>query len=1785
MRRVVLWPVLSLSLAWLAPAVAQAGGPALPTGGAVTAGTAQIGAPVGGALTITQTSSRAVIDWSSFSIGAGGQVAFANGSGATLNRVMGPAPSTLDGLLTATGSVYLINPAGVIVGKGGVVKTGGSFVASTLNLTDQAFMAGGDLTLSGASSASVVNLGQIDSLGGDVVLVARTVDNEGQIDAAQGDAGLLAGSAVELRDQALDGGRFVVSVGGAGTSVSNSGAIQAAVAELRANGGNVYALAGNTSGIISATGVRSDQGQVFLTAEDGGLSLDGVIQARGPGGAGGAIETSASTVTIGAARIDAGAGGTWTLDPDDLTIDQTAATTLASSLNAGTNVVQQTTASGSGGYGDIFVSPNVALAWTTAASLTLSAYRNISIGAGAQIASSGAGAVTLQADNTGTGFGAISFGPGARITTAGPVSLFYDPSVNPAGSGVNPWSYVDPSENYAPYVSGGGTLTAYMLVNSLPDLQDMQNNLSGTYALGADIAADATHGWSTGGPIASGFTPIGSYATPFTGVLNGQGHFINNMLIYQPTGQFVGLFGATYAATIENLTLANGSTTGLFATGGLIGYANGGTITNVVATTPIYGGTGAQYVGGLIGYDLGVVITSVGLDSPIVVGDGADAVGGFAGLTQYSDISLSSAAGTVTAGMHATNIGGFVGQAVTTTIKASYDDGAVTTGPLALNVGGLIGQMSGGEVDQTSADRPVSVSGPYLSVNIGGLIGLVASGQVLDSHASEVVDTETGAGSYDSVDVGGLVGANDGVIFNSYATGSVLGVSAVGGLVGDNEGSIGLSYATGTVQVGATDEFSYSVGGLVGYNTGSIGRSYATGSVYGASTYGSTYVGGLVGEDQGGQISGDYATGVVYSGGSFFSQLQFGGAGGLVGYGLNDSIDQSYATGAVTGVAGIGGLVGYAQAASVTRDYATGAVSGGGGPYTRIGGLVGYASATTISDDYATGLVTTGEAQAAGGLVGWADGGQITYAYATGAVEGAGSLYIGGLVGYADGGTIQQAYATGAVTGDVGATGGLLGGASSETITAAYWDLQTTGQSTSAGGQGLPTPDFFDTADLPGFSFGTTPDSDGWVIVDGDGSLNNGGGAAGGTRPILLLEYSTTIVNAHQLQLMALVPSGAYGLSADIDASATNGAADPSGLWSAAGFVPVGSYAAPFTGQLDGLDHTINGLTIDRPSGQFQGLFGSTYAATVENLTLTNASVTGDYVVGAVVGYDNGGTFDNVQSVAGQVQGGAGAADVGGLIGYALGTTLTAPTASGAVTAGAGAEDIGGLIGQSAYGLTQNATVSVNVTVGPGSAWIGGLVGEAGSTTIFDSTASGSVTVGYGSTGIGGLVGWAHGSSQIDAGRAMGTVQQAVDLNMLNDPGTSDLGGLVGEASGSVSILGGEASGSVDGGGVYSVNIGGLVGLLSGGGVSSAIATGSVDGATNVGGLVGQAQGAGVYDSIAEGNVFGLGPATMHATNGSQNIGGLVGWMDGGVLGGGQASGSVTGGAASAAVGGLVGAARSVNVMDSLATGPVSGFEEVGGLVGDLYAGEISYSTAKGATSGVGVGDADLGGLAGDAHAGAAIFGSFAIGAVTGGAQTAYAGGLVGQLEDSEVTLSAASGSVTVGASSQYVGGLIGDLDISTGSNFVSSSFALGPVTAGANSYSLGGLAGGATGSTITGAYAMGSVTGGAGSSQVGGLVGAIVDTSLDQTYAVGAVSGGSTVGGLVGTSLGSTVTASYWDLQTTGQSASAGGSGLLTAVFLATLPPGFTPSAWGQIPGVTYPYLPQLPPGVVPGS
>ncbi|MBK4738106.1 YDG domain-containing protein [Noviherbaspirillum pedocola] len=366
---------------------------ALPTGGNVVAGQANI-AQAGSGMTITQSSSRAAIEWQGFSIGQGNTVNFVQPSrdAVTLNRVLGPDASTIQGALQANGQVFLVNPNGILFSPSAQVNVGG-LVASTLQISNEDFLAG-RYQFSGNSSNAVVNQGNLQAAsGGNIALIAAKVSNTGTIAADAGNALLGAGSQV-----LLDFGgpvKLQVQAGALDALIENGGAI-------RADGGTVYLsakaageLAGtviNNTGIVQArTLATGEQGQIVLLGdmERGSIHVGGTLDASAPrGGNGGAIETSAATVNIDPAAVVTtlapnGVTGQWLIDPYNVTIAASGGNitgaALATQLNT-TNVTIDTSSnaySSVSGVGDITVSDAIAKTGAVDTTLTLRADHNI----------------------------------------------------------------------------------------------------------------------------------------------------------------------------------------------------------------------------------------------------------------------------------------------------------------------------------------------------------------------------------------------------------------------------------------------------------------------------------------------------------------------------------------------------------------------------------------------------------------------------------------------------------------------------------------------------------------------------------------------------------------------------------------------------------------------------------------------------------------------------------------------------------------------------------------------------------------------------------------------------------------------------------------------------------------------------------------------------------------------------------------------------------------------------------------------------------------------------------------------------------------------------------------------------------------------------------------------------------------------------------------------------------------------------------------------------------------
>ena len=764
----------------LAPAVHAQTATTLPEQGVFAAGSGSIGPAVNGALTVTQTSNRGVIDWRSFSIGANGSVLIQNGAGATLNRVTGGDLSRIDGLLKATGSVYLINPNGIIVGSGGQVLIGGSFVASTRDIADGAFMAGGAMTAAGTGAGTVVNRGAIVARDGDVVLIGRSVANEGSIDAANGTAALATANTVLLTTIGGPAGIYVAPDTSADGSVTQSGRIAAAAAALKAAGGDIYTLAGNRSGLIAATGTATIDGQVWLTAPNGTVSVGGAVTAinhDGSGGSivasgktvavgaastlsargtrggsvlvgvssvggsdlaertsvadgatilaggpvgGGLVETSGHHVAIGAATIAADKGGTWHVDPVDLTIDAAAAGTIAASLDTGTNVVEQTSASGasgagtqSAGNGDLTVAS--AISWTGSGTLTLDAYHDLNlnaaitggggligtaghaIGVGASVAASsvaltaGTGALTLS--------GTIGATNGITLTTGG--AFIDNAGAGALSAGSGRWLVYSASPTTD--VDGGLTPDFYQYA-AAPGTAAAASGNGRLFALAPSLAVTlaGTVAKTYNGTTAASF---GSAAS-VTGLVNADSAAVTGSYADKNAGTGIGVTASAIAVTHNGVSVYGyaGTTPSVTAAIGEIDRAQL-TATIVGTPTKTYNGT-----------------TTATLSSTNYAITGF-AAGESASVNQASSVGYDSAdagARTVTAGLGATNFVAASGTALFNYLLPTTATGAGRIDQAPLLITGVL--ATGKTYDRTTSDP--------LDVGSAGLYGIIGSDSV-----------------------------------------------------------------------------------------------------------------------------------------------------------------------------------------------------------------------------------------------------------------------------------------------------------------------------------------------------------------------------------------------------------------------------------------------------------------------------------------------------------------------------------------------------------------------------------------------------------------------------------------------------------------------------------------------------------------------------------------------------------------------------------------------------------------------------------------------------------------------------------------------------------------------------------------------------------------------------------------------------------------------------------------------------------------------------------------------
>jgi filamentous hemagglutinin family protein len=1063
-----------------APGWAQVSGV---TGGSVVAGQATIANTAPGQVTVTQSTQRGVIDWRSFSIGAGERVDFVQPgvSSITLNRVTGPDPSVIAGRLNANGQLILVNGAGVVFANGAQINAAG-LVASTTNVSDtQRFMQGGTVVFDRPSSnanAGVSNAGTITVReGGLVGLAGQTASNSGTINARLGQV-TLAGAETFTVDLAGDG-LINFQVGNPVTRQPLDGQ------------GNKRPLVAN-SGTINADG-----GTVTLTARAARGVVDGVVNAGGTINAR-AVRDEGGIVVFGA--DDATVNVTGTVDVSAAGKTQRGGQVLATTARGTINVAStaRIDASGGSGGGTVLIGGGKQGQGPVATARNTNVAKGATIRADATERGTG-GTVVIWADNATVFAGSISAtggprgGDGGFVEVSGKTYLDFTGAVDlRASGGVVGTLLLDPSDIT---IQNGGsddtsetggdpnTITgksdasilrvsvleaALAKANVIVDASGGSGNGTGSITLSDNVASDF------GGLTLKAITDITLNANIRLGAGNGTGV----LTLISTTGNVAGAGGGIKAAAVNlsvggNVTLTNAGNT--FAE--LVGTV-GGSVTVSSANSLTIGNSPTTGLSGLSAATA-LSVTTTGANSNLTVGG---TVSG-AGVTLVAAKNLSGA-GAIAAG------------AGSVALTASGSGGINLSG--AITGASLVAKSANGGVTLNGTDNVFNsftaasaVGGNVTVVHKGALaVNAIDVGSSTASFTTNTGGNLTLAGTLDAT--GGVTLAAAGTlavnaaINTAGATVTLSGTSITQSAAGSVTASALAVTATGDVDLtqatSAVATFAAAAGGNVGFRES---NGFDVGAI--------------------GAINGVTAAGNVrFQAGGTISQSQPISAAGLGVATTAGSITLTETGNSVTTfAASSAGGVTFAQ---------TGAVDVGSvGAVGSLPALAGITATTNVALT-SGGTISQTQAIAASGIAATSTGGDVALDGATNTASNV-ALAATGNAAYKASGTITVTDVAGLSGVVVSGTTTLITTGAASGITQAK-PIETATLAVSTGGSGTIT------LTNGGNRIGTLISAVGGIgtgattVVDGDGGLNVGPITAGGPLSLTTSGGALVVVGA-----------------------------------------------------------------------------------------------------------------------------------------------------------------------------------------------------------------------------------------------------------------------------------------------------------------------------------------------------------------------------------------------------------------------------------------------------------------------------------------------------------------------------------------------------------------------------------------------------------------------------------------------------------------------------------------------
>jgi len=499
-----------------------------PLGPNVVGGTATVTGTGTANVTVNQTTQNAIINWRTFNIGVGEQTRFIqpNATAMTLNRVTGAmGPTSIYGNITANGRIFIVNPDGILIGRGATINTAG-FLATTHDISNADFMANRlNFNISGRPDASVVNEGLITATNaGFAALVAPGVRNSGTITARFGRIGLAAANGFSLdlygdqlitlnvNDTIAHQVRDVATGLPLSALVKNDGV-------LKANGGRVELTAAaartvvdsviNTSGVIEARTIGRRDGKIVLGAataatKPAGLpqqtvKVSGKLSVASKKNKAGTIQITGENIEVTNATLDATGylGGGIVLIGGDIGGGHVAAAVAAipqARLQAGPvprattvtidgSTVINASATGVGNAGKVVV-------WADGSTTF----------AGTILARGGplGGSVVAGSYDNISGNTVATGGIGGFVEVSGKQSLTFSGLVDlSAPNGKSGTLLLDPLNGFVASVAGPGVILASSIATALAfaDVIVTTNNLTGTEA--GDLFVNAPITWSS----------------------------------------------------------------------------------------------------------------------------------------------------------------------------------------------------------------------------------------------------------------------------------------------------------------------------------------------------------------------------------------------------------------------------------------------------------------------------------------------------------------------------------------------------------------------------------------------------------------------------------------------------------------------------------------------------------------------------------------------------------------------------------------------------------------------------------------------------------------------------------------------------------------------------------------------------------------------------------------------------------------------------------------------------------------------------------------------------------------------------------------------------------------------------------------------------------------------------------------------------------------------------------------------------------------------------------------